>query len=138
MSMNTTHRSWAPTSFCTRAGSQVYRAIRRIFAYFPSKLPLTDAQFEAWYADIAYLYDLPQNNDSVRFALGTIIMHLGPLAFYTPKRDLGLTLLKGAAQQQAYNIMSDVKARQEAAKKASPPQLAAVSAPTGADGGPKA
>ncbi len=120
--------------------TKVKKAFFRVLAFFPSKLPIGDAKFEAWYADIAWLYDLPTDNDSIRFALGTSIMHLPPTAFYTSKRHFGLLLLKGAAQQQAYNIMGDCKIRQDAKKKleeqqkANPPQLAAVTAPPSAVG----
>lgn len=106
--------------------NKVTRFFRKVRAFFPSKLPIGDAQFEAWYYDIADLYDLPQDNDSIRQALCTMIMGLEAhwrdkngkthFSYRTPKRFFGLVLLKGASQQQAYNVMQDVRARFEAKK----------------------
>ena len=100
---------------------------RYILSFFPSCLPIGDAQFKAWFDDLTFVYDLP-DNDSVRFAVGTMIMHMedawrdpkGKWHFYykMPKRYFGLKLLKGGAQQQAYNVMNDIKARAAAAQKA--------------------
>ncbi len=121
--------------------TKFYKSFRKLLAFIPTKLPIGDQQFVAWYEDLTYLYDLPKDNDSIRLALCTTVMHLPPTSYYKSKRFFGLTLLKGAAQQQAYNIMSDVKERQEARKKAEEaaraalPQLAAVTAPEGANSG---
>lgn len=108
----------------------VYKSTRKFLAFFPTRLPIGDVQFEAWFQDICYLYDLP-SNDSVRFALGTMIMHASPpnkpgvieavvnsgASYYKPKRHFGLTALKGASNQTAHQIMSDCKARQDEKKK---------------------
>jgi hypothetical protein len=108
--------------------TKVTRFFRKLRAFFPSKLPIGDVKFEAWYADIADIYGLPQDNDSIRQALCAMIMGLEAnwrdkngkvhFTFYTPKRFFGLSLLKGASQQQAYNTMQDVRVRFEARKAA--------------------
>ncbi len=110
----------------------VVRSFRKLLAFFPTRLPIGLAQFEVWFQDITYLYGLPQN-DSVRFALGTMIMHSSPTnkpgvvdavvnsgaSYYKSKRYFGLTALKGAANQTAHQVMSDCKARQDDANKKS-------------------
>ncbi len=104
----------------------IKKSVYKFLAFFPSRLPIGDAQFEVWFSDICYLYGLPEN-DSVRFAFGTMIMHLSPAnkpgavdslvnsgaTYYKPKRYFGLTALKGASNQTAHAIMSDCKARQD-------------------------
>ena len=122
--------------------NMVFTKVKRYFglflAWFPSRLPIGDAQWEVWFNSITDLYELPKN-DSIRFALGASIMHLPPQAYYKPKRYFGMTLLKGASQQQAHNIMSDCKDRQkaaEAAAEASTSQLVAVTTSQATDGQP--
>ncbi len=108
----------------------IVKPFRKLLAFFPTRLPIGPAQFEVWFQDITYLYGLPQN-DSVRFALGTMIMHSSPAnkpgvvdavvnsgaSYYKSKRYFGLTALKGASNQTAHQIMSDCKARQDEANK---------------------
>lgn len=109
----------------------VKKSLYKFLAFFPSRLPIGDGQFEAWFNSIAFTYDLPKN-DSVRFALSTAIMHASPSnkpgaveavfnsgsAYYRSKRYFGLTLLKGACNQTAHQIIADCKLRQDERKKA--------------------
>ncbi len=107
------------------------KSVLKFLAFFPSRLPIGDAQFEKWFINICYIYDLPQN-DSVRFALSTMAMHVAPKnkqgfvdgivnqggPYYVPKRYFGLTALKGAVSQTAHQQMADCKTRQDERNKA--------------------
>ena len=109
----------------------IKKSVYKFLAFFPSRLPIGDAQFEKWFQSVAYTYDLPAN-DSVRFALSTMMMHVAPKnkpsfleglinsggPYYVSKRYFGLTALKGAVSQTAHQQMADCKVRQDERKKA--------------------
>lgn len=96
----------------------------------PTKLPQGLTEFKSWADDILDLYGLP-NNDSTHFALATTIMHLPADKGYMPKEYFGMTLIKGAATQVAYQVMQDCKERQAADAAKSTP-VEATTPPTGA------
>lgn len=109
----------------------VWKPFLKFLAFFPTRLPIGDGQYEKWFSEVCYLYDLPPN-DSVRFALSTMLMHAAPVvkpgvieavvnsgaSYYKSKRYFGLTALKGAVNQTAHQIMADCKLRQEERNKA--------------------
>lgn len=90
------------------------------WAKTPQKLPQGLAEFESWSKAIIDGYEMP-DNDSIRFALATNIMHLStdprdkamPAAYVAPEY-FGHTLIKGAANQVAHAVMQDLKAKQAA------------------------
>jgi hypothetical protein len=93
------------------------KAIRRLLALIPTKLPTGMTEFEEWSDDVLDLYNMP-NNDSTKFALATSIMHLSATDAFKPKEYFGRILLKGAATQIAYAKMQEAKTRQEEKAKA--------------------
>lgn len=93
------------------------RAIKRLLAQIPTKLPQGIQAFEVWSNDIIDTYEMP-NNDSIKFALATAVMHSTNGRGYIPKAYFGNVLLKGAANQVAYALMQDLKNKQEALAKA--------------------
>lgn len=97
--------------YLTNAG----KAIFRFRAYFPSPVPQGITEFESWAKSIIDLYGFP-DNDSVRFALATMILHSGPTAAATSKRYFGLMVKAGAAKQVASQVFQDIKQRQKQAE----------------------
>ena len=97
--------------------TKVFRFFRLFLAFFPTKLPIGDPQFDKWSKDIIDLYGLP-DNDSGRWALCGMIMHLPPQSYRVSKRYFGITGLKSLSNQTVYAIMGDIKGRQEAQQKA--------------------
>ncbi len=93
------------------------RAIKRLLANLPSKLPQGMTEFDTWSNDIIDTYEMP-NNDSIKFALAVAILHLKAEDGYKPKAYFGRVLIKGAASQIAGAIMQDCKKRQEDLAKA--------------------
>lgn len=94
----------------------------------PSPLPQGISEFNDWATDIIRLSGAP-DNDSVRFALAAMIMHLESTTASKPKLFFALALRKGAANQVAHAIMMDLKAKQ-AAQEAERQKLAATQTTT--------
>lgn len=92
---------------------KLHRAVRLLKAYIPSRLPSGMAEFEAWSNDIIDLYGAPKN-DSIRFALATMILHCDALDAYKSKHYFGLNVLKGMSNQVASGVMHELKKKQEA------------------------
>lgn len=86
--------------------------VRHALAHIPTKLPQGMAEFETWSNDIIDLYKMP-NNDSIKFALATAVMHLSATDAYKPKAYFGRILIKGAANQIVYAVMNDLKIKQQ-------------------------
>jgi hypothetical protein len=76
------------------------------------KLPVGMAEFHAWADDILDTYDMP-NNDSTKFALATAIMHAKNGQGYFSRDFFGQVLIKGAANQVAHAVMTELKEKQE-------------------------
>lgn len=89
----------------------------RLLSYLPSKLPQGVTELEVWSKSIITAYNMP-DNDSVKFALCTAIMHLDSTAAYKPKSYFGKLLIKGAASQVAASVFQELKLKQQEAIKA--------------------
>jgi hypothetical protein len=98
------------------------KILKRIKALLPSKLPQGVTEFNLWADEIIEIYDMP-NNDSIRFALATALMHLGPTDAYKPKEYFGRILIKGAAGQVAYGMMQELKKKQAEEQEAAAKKL---------------
>jgi len=105
---------------------KVKRILKQIAGLLPSALPNGVAAFEAWASDIEQTYQLPTaDKDSIRFALASVVMHLGPQTAYKSKLYFALTLKAGAAKQVAGQTFHDIKERQKAAEIEAQKNLAA-------------
>lgn len=100
--------------------NKVVKVFRLISGLFPAKLPVGVSEFESFIQRLEDTYDLPtKDKDSIRFAVASIIMHLGPQAGFKPLLYFYLTLRSGAAKQVAGSVFYDIKTRQkEAAEQA--------------------
>jgi hypothetical protein len=111
------------------------KLLRKLFAMLPHKLPQGMAEFETWAKSIIDIYEMP-DNDSIRFALATAIMHLPATASHRPRAYFGAILIKGAASQVANQVFYDMKLKQQikaeeeakAAKEAADKQAAEATA----------
>jgi hypothetical protein len=92
---------------------KVYKVFRKIYFFFPTPLPRGMAEFESWAKDIIDTYSLP-DNDSVRFAFATQILHSDSSQAFKPKRYFVLQTLKGMSNQIACGVMQDLKEKQAA------------------------
>lgn len=106
------------------------KTVNKVRDFFPSPLPQGLTEFNTWSASLIDTYDFP-DNDSIRFALSTMIMHLDATAAYKPKRYFALTVKTGMAKQVAAQVFQDIKlAQQEAEAKAASELKLVVEAPT--------
>jgi len=89
-------------------------SLKKLRNFFPSPVPQGVTEFAEWSTDIITVYGFP-DNDSVRFALATMILHSGPTAAYLSKRYFALMVKAGAAKQVASQVFQDIKQKQAAA-----------------------
>lgn len=78
----------------------------------PSPLPVGKTEFYTWAADIIRLAEAP-DNDSMYFALATIIMQFPTSTFYVSKRTIVDMLKKGMANQVASDVYRELKLKQQ-------------------------
>ena len=88
------------------------KLLRLAKSFFPTSLPKGVTEFHAWADDIIDLSGAP-DNDSVKFALATNILHASPTAAIKPKFHYILLMKKAMANQVASHIINETKARQE-------------------------
>jgi hypothetical protein len=87
--------------------------------FFPTPLPVGLSEFNAWADSFATTYSLPTaDQDSIRYALATMIMHQGPTAAYKSKFFFYLCLRSSAAKQVAGAAFMEIKTKQQAAQAA--------------------
>ncbi len=92
---------------------KLLRIARQFLGLFPSALPQGIQGFKEWSDSIVSTYNVP-DNDSTRFALATMVLHLGPTVAFKPKFYFALSLYKSAANQVVFAVMEDLKAKQKA------------------------
>jgi hypothetical protein len=96
----------------------IKRLLKQIRAFFPSALPNGLGTFNAWAESFSEIYVLPtQDQDSIKYALATMILHLGDKIAYRPKHTFYLMLKAAAAKQVAGAAFQEIKARQQEAAK---------------------
>jgi hypothetical protein len=101
---------------------------QKLRARFPSPVPQGVEEFENWAKSIIDLYGFP-DNDSVRFAVATMILHSGPSAAYVPKHYWATMIKAGAAKQVASQVFQDIKTKQQAAQLAAAKPAEATATP---------
>lgn len=120
------------------ACQKVKKLLRKLLFLLPSSLPIGMNEFNIWADSIIQTYDFP-DNDSLRFALATMILHLEsnskfelnllifkvvlPTSGYKSKFFFVQALHKGASNQVASGKMQELKQLQEQAmRQASEPK----------------
>lgn len=86
--------------------------IKRQRARFPSPVPVGMAEFDTWASDIIDTYSLPDNN-SIKFALATMIMHSGPTDAFKSKHYFMLMVKASMSKQIASAQFQEIKLRQQ-------------------------
>lgn len=94
--------------------ARLLKGLRLLLSFIPQALPMDDKAFEAWSADIIALTGFP-DNDSVRFALATMVLHLDARYAKVSKRNFIVQLHRASANQAAGNVMQSLKEKQKAA-----------------------
>lgn len=102
------------------------KLLSKVKSYFPSPLPKGMAEFEIWSNEIIQLSGNLADEMSIKFALASMLMHLGPSKskYQTqfgsvPKNHFVQGLLASAAKQVSQQKFQDIKQAQiDAQKKA--------------------
>lgn len=92
--------------------------LKRLLSYLPSRLPVGMSEFDTWSSAIIALTGPIADNDSLRFALASQIMHQGAAKGSIPKSFFVNSLRKAAANQVASQVFQDIKIKQQDAQKA--------------------
>lgn len=88
-------------------------------SYFPSSLPTGLTEFYAWSDRIISIVGPMADQDSMRFALASQIIHLPPQVAHRADQFFVRSLRKAGANQVASQVFQDIKLKQqEEAKKA--------------------
>lgn len=103
------------------------RIINQIKGLFPTSLPQGVEEFKAWSKSIAETYTLPTlDQDSVHFALASMIMSLGTRDQRKAKYFFVQSIRAAAAKQVASSAFMEIKQRQAAEAKAAQAKQAAT------------
>lgn len=105
--------------------NKVKKVLSLIRAMLPSAVPIGRTEFNAWSSSIISLYNFP-DNDSVRFALATMVMHLDATSAFRSKWTFAKMLRAGAAKQVASSVFQEIKLKQQEAAKLEATQLQAT------------
>lgn len=80
----------------------------------PTKLPVGLAEFNMWADSIIELGGQYADQDSLRFAIASMVIHLPAGTGTIPKNHFVKGLRKSAANQVASQVFQDIKAKQQA------------------------
>jgi len=87
-------------------------------SYVPTPLPVGLTEFYKWSDSIIAISGKFADEDSMRWAIASQLMHLGAQKAYVPKSYFVRSLRKAAANQVASQVFQDIKTKQaEAAAK---------------------
>lgn len=92
--------------------------LKKIASLFPTKLPVGLAEFNEWSDSIIELSGKFADEDSLKFAIASMVMHLGPQRSSVPKNYFVSSLRKTAANQVAGQVFLDIKEKQKAQQEA--------------------
>ena len=106
--------------------------VNKLLSRVPRPLPVGMSEFETWSNRIISLSGQFADNDSMKFALASNVMHLGAQKAYVPDAYFVAAMRKAAANQVASQVFQDIKTKQiEAAQQAAEAaKLAEVTAST--------
>lgn len=88
------------------------RFLNVINSYFPSKLPTGMEEQELWAKSIIEMSNVP-DNDSTRFALAVMVLHIESSTDSKPKLYFVRSMNKGAANEIANAVAMDLKEKQK-------------------------
>jgi len=86
--------------------------------YLPRPLPVGLTAFDAWAKRVIGLAGPYADEDSMRFALASNILHLGSQQAYVPDIYFLRVLRKAAANQVSSQVFQDIKLKQQLAAQA--------------------
>lgn len=97
---------------------QIMYWVKKFTSFFPTKLPVGLAEFNEWADSIIELSGRFADEDSLKFAIANMVLHLGPQRSSAPKNYFVRSLRKTAANQVAGQVFLDIKEKQKAQQEA--------------------
>lgn len=94
------------------------QTLKQAASLLPTRLPVGVTEFEAWANSIIELVGPLADDDSIKFTLASMIMHLGPQRSSVPKNYFVRSLRKTAANQIAHSVLTAIKQKHDEAAKA--------------------
>lgn len=91
--------------------------LKRLRSLLPTKLPVGMQEFEKFSSDVIELSGQFADADSMKFALASQILHLGPQRSSVPLNFFVRSMRKAAANQVASQVFQYVKTRQDEQRK---------------------
>lgn len=89
------------------------KLLEQLLSFVPTPLPTGMTEFKEWQDSILRLSKVP-DNDSTRFTIAVMVMHLSPNEDMKPKRYFVKSLNKSAANELANFVCLDLKDKQKA------------------------
>lgn len=89
------------------------QVLKQVLSLLPSRLPVGVSEFEHWSNSIIELTPGLADDDSIKFALASMIMHLGAQRSSAPKNYFVRSLRKTAANQVAHAVLTEIKIKQQ-------------------------
>lgn len=98
---------------------QLRKVINTVFSHLPTRLPVGLTEFNTWADSIIELSGKYANEDDMKFALASMVIHADAKHGALPKNYFVVRLRKAACNQVASQVFQDIKKRQadELAKK---------------------
>ncbi len=90
--------------------------LKRLASRYPTALPVGMTEFNTWADSVIELSGKFADEDSLKYVLSTMIIHLKPDQAFVPKYHFVKCLRKGAANQVASAVFTDIKTRQAEAQ----------------------
>lgn len=87
--------------------------LKKLISIIPTPLPVGMTEFMDWSDSILELAGDYADEDSMRFVIASMVIHLGPQKSSIAKNYFVRSLRKTAANQVASQVFLDVKKRQE-------------------------
>lgn len=92
------------------------RLFKRLLSYFPAPLPVGLTSFNEWADSIIELSGKFADEDSLKWAISNMVMHLPSTTDRVPKNYFVKCLRKTAANQVCGQVFMDIKEKQKAAQ----------------------
>lgn len=83
--------------------------IKEIMSHFPRQLPKTTDEFNAFCDEIIATYPGIPDDDDTRFAIATMMMHLGPLTTHMSHAYFIKSLYKSFTNEVAFERLEEYK-----------------------------
>lgn len=98
--------------------TKLSKALNQLLSLLPCPLPVGMTEFEEFSNSVIELSGEYADRDSMKYAIASMIIHLGPQRSHVAKNYFVRSLRKAAANQVASQVFQDIKQKQEQAAKA--------------------